>query len=95
VSFEVIAAKRPADKLENLIAKLAGNQDVSIESRGDLTVIAVDRSKVLDQGTASLASDLSEVCSVVAANDARLRRWRYKLIDVSLDDGLMHSTPVP
>ncbi|HEX5258671.1 MAG TPA: hypothetical protein VFW35_07810 [Sphingomicrobium sp.] len=95
VSFEVIAAKRSATELENFIAKLAGDQTVSIEPRGDLILIAVDRSRILDQGAASLSGDLAAVCSVVAANDAQLTRWRYTLHDMSLDDGLMHTPPVP
>jgi hypothetical protein len=95
VSFEAIAAKRPADKLENLIAKLAGDQTVSVETRGDVTVIAINRSSILIRGAASLSNELAGVCSIVAATDARLTHWRYTLVDVSLDDGLMHSPPVP
>jgi hypothetical protein len=95
VSFEVVAAKRPPNELENLIAKLAGDQEVSIEPRGDLIVIAVDRSRILDQRSASLSRDLADVCSIVEANDARLTRWRLTLHDVSLDDGVMHFPSVP
>jgi hypothetical protein len=65
VSFEVVAAKRPANELENLIAKLADGQQASVEPRGDLVAIAVDRSGVLDQGAKSLSGDLAEVSSTI------------------------------
>jgi len=91
----VLAARRPADELESFIAKLAGDQEVSIEPAGDLIIISVNRSRILNQGAASLSGDLADVCSIVAANHARLTKWRYTLSDVSLDDGVMRSPPVP